>query len=93
MCKISFVTRVYAFDLFGPMDRSRYRNYELEHDLEVEHGGTWVIAEWCPSNGIYCSYWEHAPVPVLKLALRAHEKVGYTGAVERIQARIDELAG
>lgn len=37
------------------------RNYELERMMEYHFGGEWVIAEWCPFDGIFCRYKEVAP--------------------------------
>lgn len=37
------------------------RNYEIEQDLERIFGGRWVIHEWCPYDGVFCRWVEHAP--------------------------------
>ena len=50
----------------------RLRNYEIEYDL-AELAGVdvddeelmYVVAEWCPFNGIFCAWREHAPREVL----------------------------
>ena len=39
----------------------RMRNYEYEVLLSETFGGEWVIKEWCPFNGRYCAWGDHAP--------------------------------
>lgn len=64
-----------------PLD-SKLRNYEIEHLLEAKFPlktmmkGEWIIAEWCPFNGINCLYSRVASVPDLEEALLNCEASG-----------------
>lgn len=48
---------------------NRIRNYEMESNLGSP--GEFIVAEWCPFNGIHCSYFEHATLKDLNTALVA----------------------
>lgn len=37
-------------------DFTRWRNYEIESALIKEFGDDWIVAEWCPFNGVYCRW-------------------------------------
>ena len=61
-----------------------WRNYEIERDLaemvgidiyEDDHEHPYVIAEWCPFNGIHCAWLHHAPPEVLESEIREVEEV------------------
>lgn len=47
----------------------RMRNYEIEMLLGKTFGETdddsWVISEWCPFNGVHCSWVRHCPIAEL----------------------------
>ncbi len=55
----------------------RWRNYEIEHDLDelIDDEGVYVIAEWCPFNGIYCAWLQHAPTESIERTMREVEEV------------------
>jgi hypothetical protein len=65
-----------------PTNRS-LRNYELEEGLErsfpVSSELTWVISDWCPYNGVHCTYFNYAPRGVLEetlTSIRERDPVG-----------------
>lgn len=64
-----------------PLD-NKLRNYEIEHLLETRFPlksmmkGEWIIAEWCPFNGINCLYFRVASIPDLEEALLNCEASG-----------------
>ena len=51
----------------------RLRNYEYEGDLAKTFGGEWCISEWCPFNGIYCTWCEHAPDDAIEETAKGFE--------------------
>jgi hypothetical protein len=55
-------------------DWERLRNYEFEGELRKTFGGDWVISEWCPFNGVYCAWCEHAPDAVIEETARRFER-------------------
>lgn len=55
-------------------DWERLRNYEYEGDLRKAFGGDWCISEWCPFNGIYCAWSEHAPDAVIEATAHGFER-------------------
>lgn len=67
------------FDLPG---WARMRNYELEFELSDVLGGEWVISEWCPFDGIFTAWREHAPASVLRRTIRRFRRSQAAGNVE-----------
>lgn len=57
----SKISRQKALSELGYSATDRVRNYELEHDLSSKLGGEWVVAEWCPFNGLFCQWISYAP--------------------------------
>lgn len=53
---------------------SRLRNYEIESRLHSALGGEWVITEWCPFDGYFCSYRDVASIHDLRNMLRWHKE-------------------
>ncbi len=80
---IKLVSREEASKAIGREYPNRIRNYELEgylvelHEQSLVHGNTekikYVISEWCPFNGIFCSYFEHATFEDLSQTYLAHQ--------------------
>jgi hypothetical protein len=52
----------------------RLRNYEFESDLAKAFGGEWCISEWCPFDGVYCSWKDHAPDSVIEETAKGFER-------------------
>lgn len=52
------------------------RNYEIEQGMASEHGGQWIVSEWCPFNGIFCAYRDVASVEDIETARRNITKHG-----------------
>jgi hypothetical protein len=49
-----------------PARWERLRNYEIEYELRRVFGRSFVISEWCPFDGIFTSWRNHAPPKVLE---------------------------
>ena len=49
------------------------RNYEFESLLNRVFDGEWVVSEWCPFNGIWCKWIEHAPQSELDAKIKWYE--------------------
>jgi len=65
-----------AYRILGFDENERFRNYELEHELESQcdlEEGEIIIGEWCPFNGIYCKFFDVAPIKALEEAKRNRE--------------------
>lgn len=52
--EVKFINRAEALKMIGS-ENDRLRNYEIEERLALEYDGRWVISEWCPFNGRFCS--------------------------------------
>lgn len=93
----TLIPRDEALNLLGEKPDSRLRNYEIEHELhERDKDNEYVVAEWCPFNGIRCAFWEYADETWLEPALESHKIEVAVGrmapfVVDEIQARLNEV--
>lgn len=95
--KTELIPRAVALKRLNRAPNARLRNYEIEHALHEETPEVeYVVGEWCPFNGIHCSFWEHADETWLEPALEAHRAEVAAGrmrphVIDIIQKRLEEV--
>jgi len=72
-----------------PPNWGRVRNYEMEVELQEVTGEEYVISEFCPFNGRFCSWMDHAPIEFLKECLQHWKAVGDQAAIKDFEQEIE----
>jgi hypothetical protein len=58
-----FIDRAMGLKMLGRDPDERLRNYEIEHELDDQYDGKWIVSEWCPFNGRFCNLGKFVPPP------------------------------
>lgn len=88
------ISRIEATEVLG-VDISRWRNYEIEMYLNDQRGpDMYVIAEFCPFNGVYCEWVDHCPPEILEQIARDNPGRGVARYCEvKLMGRRDKGTG